>query len=434
MILTKKDLMMIVAIFVLAGVLRFPKLSYPPTIVFDERASMTFTLSYMYKRPYFDVHPPLTQMVFSAIAGFNKPSYANKIINHDDNFGDFPYTTLRYIDAFLGCLIPVLVYIMARCWYAKRNMAIIAAWLVIWDNSLVLYSRLILPENLMLVLGLGGVIMTLAALNSKKFRMWFIAGIFLGGSISVKWLGLGFFAVAAAALTWKNNFRLFAKIAGVAILVHLAVWLVFFSRFPNNLIEPYSIYSGHYMRIGYPNPKRPFEIIAYLPLHFVHILNANALYQQHSAASKPWEWPLGLGKISVYLNDAKNTSMFLAGNNIGWWMIPISVILGFLLLASPVRKYWARISRENLFLPMLGYVVSWVPLFFVGRVLFLYHYLSSLVWGYMLVPLAVDYGQRRYSRWIKGLFMVLVVAGFVLTAPLTYGITVPEIWIKWMSI
>src|SRR3972149_5393097 len=107
MTLTKIDAMVIFVIFVLAGILRFPNLGNPNRIIFDESVSTTFIMEYLYKKPYFDVHPPLMPMIYSKIAGLFRPEYQNKIENHDGIFGDFPYLPLRFINVILGCIIPV---------------------------------------------------------------------------------------------------------------------------------------------------------------------------------------------------------------------------------------------------------------------------------------------------------------------------------------
>jgi dolichyl-phosphate-mannose--protein O-mannosyl transferase len=220
---------------------------------------------------------------------------------------------------------------------------------------------------------------------------------------------------------------------GLVIFVHLGVWINFFSRLPVGQSSPFSIYEKYYVPIKYPAPNKPLEIVKYLPSHFVNMFSANLIFQKHPAASFPWEWPVGLGEIPIFISAGKDAVIVLSGNNVGWWMIPVSVVMALVLLASPLKRYWASVSRDNLLLPVWGYVICLAPLFFVERALFLYHYFSPLLWGYLLVPVVVEYGQIRWGKWANWGYMLLVAAGFLLTAPVTYAWAVWSPWVKFLT-
>jgi dolichyl-phosphate-mannose--protein O-mannosyl transferase len=174
-----------------------------------------------------------------------------------------------------------------------------------------------------------------------------------------------------------------------------------------------------------------FDILWYLPAHFVHMFGANTVYQQHESASYPWEWLLGLGKIPIFINTAKNAVIVLSGNQIAWLTVPGALLFGWVILSGPRREKWLNISKEHLSVVVWGFVFFFVPFLFVGRVVFLYHYFSALLCGYLLVPIVIKFSMQKWGKWVWEGYLGLVLLGFMLTAPVTYAL---RVWSPWIEI
>jgi dolichyl-phosphate-mannose--protein O-mannosyl transferase len=80
-------------------------------------------------------------------------------------------------------------------------------------------------------------------------------------------------------------------------------------------------------------------------------------------------------------------------------------------------------------MPLAGFFLAFVPFFRITRVLFLYHYLTPLLFSLAFVLLWLDRagwarpGDAR-GRTSLRLIIGLAVAGFLLMSPLTYGFSV----------
>jgi dolichyl-phosphate-mannose--protein O-mannosyl transferase len=83
-------------------------------------------------------------------------------------------------------------------------------------------------------------------------------------------------------------------------------------------------------------------------------------------------------------------------------------------------------------LPLLGFLVSFLPFIVIPRVMFLYHYLPSLVFAVCAVALWMDRcgwtpkggfaEQSRAARWL----LVAIPIGFLVISPITYGFALPD--------
>jgi len=84
-------------------------------------------------------------------------------------------------------------------------------------------------------------------------------------------------------------------------------------------------------------------------------------------------------------------------------------------------------SRPLLWIPLTGYAIAFLPLFPVQRVLFMYHYLTPLLFSLAFVLLWFDRqgfaspGETNRHRLAYAVVVALAVTGFLLISPLTYG-------------
>jgi len=150
------------------------------------------------------------------------------------------------------------------------------------------------------------------------------------------------------------------------------------------------------------------------------MLRENArLTASHPDASAPWTWPLM--KVAPYFWQGTQSSIYLVGNPVIWWGSSLLLIVA---LAAAQR---GRNEGPRHWIPLAGYAMSFLPLMPIARVLFLYHYLTPLLFGAAFGLLWLDrQGWIRpggLAQQPRSYFAViaLVAAGFLLVSPLTYG-------------
>jgi dolichyl-phosphate-mannose-protein mannosyltransferase len=89
----------------------------------------------------------------------------------------------------------------------------------------------------------------------------------------------------------------------------------------------------------------------------------------------------------------------------------------------------ARCTEVEVFLAM-GYMVNLLPFIGIRRPMFLYHYLTALLFSIMIA--GVMLGRIRRGR--PAVFMALTtltLASFFVVAPVTFGTNLPGWWPWW---
>ena len=117
-----------------------------------------------------------------------------------------------------------------------------------------------------------------------------------------------------------------------------------------------------------------------------------ALAATHPDASRPWTWPWM--KVAPYFWQGNGASIYLLGNPVVWWgtallFLSITVRLG-LMAPLGLRIEPAVNPAPKPYVALAGYAIAFVPLLPVTRVLFLYHYLTPLVFSVAFVLLWLD--------------------------------------------
>ena len=113
-----------------------------------------------------------------------------------------------------------------------------------------------------------------------------------------------------------------------------------------------------------------------------------------------------------------------------WWGSTLGILA---ILVQVLRQGLANTHREPYALMLIPFAISYLPYMLIPRVLFLYHYLPSLVFAVMAVVLWLDrsgrlaVGNRAYI-WL----LVLIPTGFLLISPFTFGFPLPEAVLTWM--
>jgi dolichyl-phosphate-mannose-protein mannosyltransferase len=425
-----------VAALLLAGLaLHFFRLDLPGAVVFDEVYFGRFADAYCCTGEYFfDVHPPHGKLL--AALGLELGSYAGgqSFETIGTPLDAVDPVLLRLVPALAGSLIPVMVFILLIQLGASRWAAFLGGWAVLFDNALLLQTRVLALDGMMIFFILAAMSLALLAAHQARRAVqgWlsFGAGLCVGLALGTKFTGLTS-ALLVALILWFAPRRqvglgrpaLAIACAGLgAILVYLGGWVLHFAL----LDQP-----GPGDAWGAPSGDLLRDIIE------VHrdMFQANyGLAATHPNASTWWGWPL-MWRPLYYFAEG-NRAIYFVGNPAVWWGSTVGLLCIVwtifrrmsgqgCLAEQPVRLSWTRL------LPLLGFVVSFLPYLLIPRVMFLYHYLPSLVFAICTVAVWLDpLGWTRPGRFSDQpragmLLIILIPVTFLVMSPLTYGFALP---------
>ncbi|KAG0288852.1 hypothetical protein BGZ98_004090, partial [Dissophora globulifera] len=179
---------------------------------FDEVHFGGFASKYIRGRFFMDVHPPLAKMLI-ALTGWLfglDPSFDFKDIGLDYLEPKVPYVAMRMMCGLMGvAVVPMAFYTIKNSGHSL-HASILAAILVMFENSLVTQSRLILLDSPLIFFTAFTILAWTNFHNQRKYPFsdeWFIwlflSGVGLGLTGSVKWVGL--FTIATIGTSTLNQ-------------------------------------------------------------------------------------------------------------------------------------------------------------------------------------------------------------------------------------
>ncbi|XP_005092590.1 protein O-mannosyl-transferase 1 [Aplysia californica] len=240
------------------------RLGVPRAVVFDELHFAKFVSLYLKRIFFFDVHPPLGKMIL-AMAG----SYAG--FEGDVNFErigagfppSVPVEMLRAVPAITGSLVVPICYQICVEAGLSRYAAAMAGIMVAIDNALLVQSRFMLMEGMLIFFS------TLSVLAYLKFRnchrefsliWWFwlcLAGISFTCTLSVKYVGV-FTMFLVVVRIWRDFWRMLddSSRSDMTLVKHL------FARLLTLVTVPVAVYlSIFYVHLSVLHKAGPHDNI-----------------------------------------------------------------------------------------------------------------------------------------------------------------------------
>ncbi|KAI9225614.1 MAG: glycosyltransferase family 39 protein [Piptocephalis tieghemiana] len=200
-------ILMLVAIAV-----RLFNITRPDSVVFDEVHFGGFSGKYINSTFFMDVHPPLAKLMLAgagSAAGYDGQFNFSKI-RMDYIKPGVPYVAMRMLPAVQGILLVPTAYLTLRVGGGSVASATLAALAIIFENGLICQSRhIFLDASLILFTGLTILSwITFLSLYDRPFswKWWSTlgaSGLFLGLTVSCKWVGL--FLIALIGLSTLKN-------------------------------------------------------------------------------------------------------------------------------------------------------------------------------------------------------------------------------------
>jgi dolichyl-phosphate-mannose--protein O-mannosyl transferase len=171
------------------------------------------------------------------------------------------------------------------------------------------------------------------------------------------------------------------------------------------------------------------------------MLGAHGSMSDHNYGSRPLQWMLMKKTLPYWLDSVSNCQVTLIGNPFTWWMgsaacVLFPLLILFYLLRRRRQCYDSReaeffqLSRSGALL-FVGWLIHFLPFFFISRVLFLHHYLPSLPFKYMLLAAMLEHFMnlmyripklKRFAQtYLPVIISAVVITGFLIFAPFVYG-------------
>jgi dolichyl-phosphate-mannose-protein mannosyltransferase len=441
---------------------------YPKQAVFDEVYFGKFASEYISGHYFFDVHPPLGKLLL-AFAGELSPNKPQEYMfnNIGEKYPDKSFMFLRFLPMLAGTLLPGIIFLLCKELKFRDETAFFAGLLLIFDTSLLVESRFILIDSFILLFGFGGLLTYFKYRKNKNTALFWLSIFLLALTACIKWTGLTYIGLAGLIeiiylIKNKKSISVWLYKAFAFILVPVFIYI--------------SIFALHFYLLPKSGPGDPFmslefqkslmgssyehdmdlksltfqEKIVELHKEMVSVQNQDQ-FHNHPYMSSWYTWPLMLRPVYYWNNTDGAGKIYLIGNPIVYWISALSVLLFIFAVIVQVaayvfQKFKSRFKKVKIktvsisltaFFLLVGYLANFLPFIFITRGMFLYHYLSALVFACIITSYLIDRIENTKIRnnILIGI-AVLAFLGFIYFAPLAYGLPLSEksfnahMWLK----
>lgn len=439
-----------VILICLAFATRLWQIFQPAAVVFDEVYFKVYAGNYLTGAYYFDPHPPLGKLILAGWAWLTHLDPGNLVAT------DQASVILRLLPAIAGALIIPVFYVFLRQIKASHRTAMLGATLLLLENALLVESRFVLLDSILILFGLSAITLFLYArrfpYSLLRIGLYSLAALLAGITLSIKWTGLT--ALGLIGLVWlidqvrhhrHQNFRWSIAEAGTMALAASGIYVISFfihfhllpktgqgdafmsQRFQSTLQgSPY-----------YQPATKMSSFEKFIELNQQMIRSEESLKTAtHPYGSKWYSWPMMIRDVYYWQgparSDGRQGHIYLLGNPVVWWGSLALIPLSLAALAGRYQKsLWPY--RFPLAFLTIGYCSNILPFAHIVRVMFLYHYFFALIFclaaAVLLLQILTDQAwpgvsgkqTRQRQIYIYASFGAIALAGFIYFAPLTYG-------------
>lgn len=463
------------AIFVFSIALRFWGLERFNALVFDEVYYAKFANNYLTGTKFFNAHPPLSQYIIAIgiWIGSHLP-FGQDTVN--GLTGSIRSTwSYRWINAFTGSFIPLVVAALAYHLNRRRSYALIAGLFAAVDGLFLVESRYALNNVYLVLFGLLGQLFFLKALGRLERRSIYLAisGVFFGASACIKWNGLWFllgaymvwaaaWAMQLAKQRWSRepedtsheSGRFAAKSSQMPLanLTQLNIVHVLW----NFAIIPIVTYSLLWIPHLQMNPTPGFWQAQKEILVFHEKIGSGP--NVHPYCSKWYSWLVMWRPVAYFYQTAQTPNeqvpaypplpggaakviydVHAMGNPFLWWLSTVAIAILLFLLAMRLIEGagWKFPSTPYTWIALylvLNYAANLLPWMKVTRCIFIYHYMGSSVFAGLGLAWLVDrwlHSKQPHLRSAAVTTMTLIVIAFVFWLPIYLGLPLSPEGLKW---
>ncbi|KAJ8300903.1 hypothetical protein KUTeg_022422, partial [Tegillarca granosa] len=186
---------------------------------FDELHFGKFLSLYLQRIFFFDLHPPLGKMLLALAGGFSGFEGDISLDRIGAEYSaNVPVYQLRFLPAMMGSFVVPLVYQIAVELGMSRWAAVLAGAFIVLDNAMLVQSRFMLMEGMLLFFQCLAVysFLKFRNLSHREFSVqwWFwlcLTGVAFTCTLSIKYLGF-FTALLLVVLAFKDFWHMLADI------------------------------------------------------------------------------------------------------------------------------------------------------------------------------------------------------------------------------
>ncbi len=399
-------ILLLAAVTLLSAGVRFARLDAPPKMYFDEiyyaKAAQQILSGVEVTEER--THPPLSKLIIACGVRIA---------------GDGP-TGWRTAGAAAGTLLPLLVGALGLLLFQSRLIAAGAALLASLDGLLFVESRIAKPD----------VFLTLFLLAAYASLWSYLRGVGAGGRAGSGAKGVGWLYLAGAA-------------AGCAVATKWTA-LIPLSVVPLTLLVPRLRCGLAVSRAGLWHAAAALTVVpaavymlAYVPYfqlghslrefasHHAFMFRFHAtLTEGHPYQSRWWSWPLLLRPIWYeYAEVAPGTvsGVLAVGNPVIWWAGLVALVPA---AVGALRRSASECGRGAETFLVVGFLLSYVQYAFIGRVLFLYHYMPALPFLIIGLSAGVARLRDRAGAGVVAALLLLAAAWFAAFYPILAAVPV----------
>lgn len=446
--------MIVIGILVLSIITHLFRFGFPNSVVFDEVFFGKFTSLYVHNSYFFDQHPPFAKLLFALLG------YIFGVGNYDINWdaiGNFmppEAIAVRILPVLAGIVLPLVIYSLCRSLRFSRIASSVAGILVALEGSLIVQSRYILMDSIMLLTGFLSFLFYFKYLERDRYSRWYMAGSIACAmmALSVKWTGLTFLfmiVILEAYRLFALNVKVqdwFKRVIKFSLIFIIPAAVFYYSLFLIHFAILYKTGPGDvFMSQAFqktlvgtaasvdPNIESEGTLAKFLELNRVMYTSNRDMKAEHSYSSKWYTWPIMWRPIFYWeLNNASGHSyIYLFGNPVIYYLGTASVIsmVLYALYEYARKKKRQAMSYEHkrmLLFVLLGYAANWLPFIFIGRVMFIYHYFTALVISIIALAYVLESFPKKWKIALSILVLALALAAYIYWAPILYGLPLSD--------
>ncbi len=393
------------------------------TMIFDEVYYAKTALDYLHKiAPTLSENPHLSTFIIAAGIAM---------------FGETPFGW-RIMPLLCGILVLIIVYLFALQLFRQRKIALVAAFLLMFDFMHFTINRYALIDSMVTLFICAEYLMLfcyienqkLAKLNSAQNNLWGIA-LFFALALATKWIALfSLLAILPIIIYYeffykkpqfkhqlavsdnvqnairKSNIRSTLKLAYLSIFVIILYSMSFIPQYATQT-ESQNFIS--------------FIIQQHLAMWHYH--TTYAVTHHHQFESPWWSWFLMLRPQRIYswmnYTTKEYSSIVLMGNPAIWWFSIVAILI--MMINFVKTRSW------QLGFILLAIASQYLPYMLLKRTSFIYYLYSVTPFMILAITWALDAALKRSEKSLKRLvciYLILVIGLFILFYPAISGLEI----------
>lgn len=400
------------------------EITYLNSSYFDEIYFARTAYEHLHGLPAYEwTHPPLGKLIMAVpIAIFGMTPFAYRLLGN-----------------IAGILMLPVIYILAKMLFKKTKYSATAAIIMALDGMHFVQTRIGTVDSYLVLFTLLEYLFMYKYVVSKDQpigkRLWalFWSGLFMGISISIKWLGV-FSAIGLAIIFFISFIKEIIekrKLSKQNIIIILCC-VIFFIIIPALIYTlsyiPFYIVESPYVS----NVSRIKDVSSFIELQEEMYNYHHNLKATHDYSSEWYTWPITQKSVFYWLgktSDGNYSKIALLGNPIIFWVsIPCMIFVLFRGLVKHKTEDWfIIIAIISMFMPYIG----------ITRIMYLYHYFPILPFAMLSIVAFFKFICDKINNNIPiYIFLLTALVVFVMFYPIYSGLPVKNEYLeslKWLK-